>query len=194
MTDIPGYALLGRVNTPADLRRLPEGELTALAMEMRRYLIETLGRIGGHFAANLGTVELSIALHRVFDTPDDRLIWDVGHQAYPHKMLTGRRARLETIRRHGGLAPFLHRDESEYDVFGAGHSSTSISAATGIAAAAKLKGEKRRVVAIIGDGGMSAGMAFEALNHLGHLGLDVLVEIGRASCRERGQTSAGAWG
>ena len=175
MTDIPGYALLGRVNTPTDLRRLPEGELTALAMEMRRYLIETLGRIGGHFAANLGTVELSIALHRVFDTPQDRLIWDVGHQAYPHKMLTGRRARLETIRRHGGLHPFLARDESEFDVFGAGHSSTSISAATGVAAAAKHKGEKRRVVAIIGDGGMSAGMAFEALNHLGHLGLDVLV-------------------
>jgi 1-deoxy-D-xylulose-5-phosphate synthase len=175
MTDIPGYALLGRVNTPTDLRRLPEAELTALAMEMRRYLIETLGRIGGHFAANLGTVELSIALHRVFDTPQDRLVWDVGHQAYPHKMLTGRRARLETIRRHGGLHPFLARDESEFDVFGAGHSSTSISAATGIAAAAKLKGEKRRVVAIIGDGGMSAGMAFEALNHLGHLGLDVLV-------------------
>jgi 1-deoxy-D-xylulose-5-phosphate synthase len=175
MTDIPGYALLGRVNTPADLRRLPETELTALAVEMRRYLIETLGRIGGHFAANLGTVELSIALHRVFDTPHDRLVWDVGHQAYPHKMLTGRRARLETIRRHGGLAPFLQRSESEYDVFGAGHSSTSLSAATGIAAAAKLKGDRRRVVAVIGDGGMSAGMAFEALNHLGHLGLDVLV-------------------
>ena len=175
MTDIPGYALLGRVNTPAELRRLPAEELTALAVEMRRYLIETLGRIGGHFAANLGTVELSIALHRVFDTPHDRLVWDVGHQAYPHKMLTGRRARLETIRRHGGLAPFLHRAESEHDVFGAGHSSTSLSAATGIAAAARLKGEKRRVVAIIGDGGMSAGMAFEALNHLGHLGLDVLV-------------------
>ncbi len=175
MTDIPGYALLGRVNTPVDLRRLPAEELTALAVEMRRYLIETLGRIGGHFAANLGTVELSIALHRVFDTPHDRLVWDVGHQAYPHKMLTGRRARLETIRRHGGLAPFLNRAESEYDVFGAGHSSTSLSAATGIAAAARLKGDKRRVVAIIGDGGMSAGMAFEALNHLGHLGLDVLV-------------------
>jgi 1-deoxy-D-xylulose-5-phosphate synthase len=175
MTDIPGYALLGRVNTPAELRRLPEGELTALAVEMRRYLIETLGRIGGHFAANLGTVELSIALHRVFDTPHDRLVWDVGHQAYPHKMLTGRRAQLETIRRYGGLAPFLSRTESEHDVFGAGHSSTSLSAATGVAAATRLKGDKRRVVAIIGDGGMSAGMAFEALNHLGHLGLDVLV-------------------
>src|SRR5690349_25025542 len=112
MTDIPGYALLGRVNTPADLRRLPEGELTALAMEMRRYLIETLGRIGGHFAANLGTVELSIALHRVLDTPNDRLVWDVGHQAYPHKMLTGRRDRLETIRKLAGLAPFLRSEEA----------------------------------------------------------------------------------
>jgi 1-deoxy-D-xylulose-5-phosphate synthase len=175
MTDIPGYALLGRVNTPADLRRLPESELTALAVEMRRYLIETLGRIGGHFAANLGTVELSLALHRVLDTPRDRLVWDVGHQAYAHKMLTGRRKGLETIRRLGGLAPFLQRSESEYDAFGAGHSSTALSAAAGMAAAAKLSGDRRRVVAVIGDGGMTAGMAFEALNHLGHLGLDVLV-------------------
>jgi 1-deoxy-D-xylulose-5-phosphate synthase len=175
MTDIPGYALLGRVNTPAELRRLPAEELTALAVEMRRYLIETLGRIGGHFAANLGTVELTIALHRVFDTPNDRLVWDVGHQAYPHKMLTGRRARLDTIRRHGGLHPFLTRDESEFDTFGAGHSSTALSAAAGMAAAARLQKDPRRFVAIVGDGGMTAGMAFEALNHIGHLGLDVLV-------------------
>ncbi len=175
MTDIPGYALLGRVNTPVELRRLPAEELTALAVEMRRYLIETLGRIGGHFAANLGTVELTIALHRVFDTPNDRLVWDVGHQAYPHKMLTGRRARLDTIRRHGGLHPFLTRDESEYDTFGAGHSSTALSAAAGMAAAARLQKDTRRFVAVVGDGGMTAGMAFEALNHIGHLGLDVLV-------------------
>ncbi|MFC4253659.1 1-deoxy-D-xylulose-5-phosphate synthase [Sinimarinibacterium flocculans] len=175
MTDIPGYALLGGVNAPADLRRLPATELPALALEVRRYLIETLGRIGGHFAANLGTVELSIALHRAFDTPHDRLVWDVGHQAYPHKMLTGRRARLETIRRLGGLAPFCHRAESEYDTFGVGHSSTSISAAAGMAAAVRVKNEKRRVVAVIGDGGMTAGMAFEALNHAGHLKLDMLV-------------------
>src|SRR5688572_8408496 len=166
MTDIPGYALLGRVNTPAELRRLPDSELTALAVEMRRYLIETLGRIGGHFAANLGTVELSIALHRVFDTPNDRLVWDVGHQAYPHKMLTGRRARLDTIRRQGGLHPFLTREESEYDTFGAGHSSTALSAAAGMAAAARLQGDTRKFVAIVGDGGMTAGMAFEALNHI----------------------------
>ncbi|SFF40527.1 1-deoxy-D-xylulose-5-phosphate synthase [Fontimonas thermophila] len=175
MTDIPGYALLGRVNTPGDLRALAPEELPQLAVEMRRYLIETLGRIGGHFAANLGTVELSIALHRCFDTPHDRLVWDVGHQAYPHKMLTGRRARLETIRRLGGLAPFCHRSESEYDAFGVGHSSTSISAAAGMAAAARIKNEKRRIVAIIGDGGMTGGMAFEALNHVGHLKLDLLV-------------------
>ncbi|MFT4045215.1 MAG: 1-deoxy-D-xylulose-5-phosphate synthase [Solimonas sp.] len=175
MTDIPGYALLGRIQTPDDLRQLPSADLPALAVEMRRYLIETLGRIGGHFAANLGTVELSLALHACLDTPHDRIVWDVGHQAYPHKMLTGRRARLETIRRLGGLAPFCARGESEYDSFGVGHSSTSISAAAGMAAGARLKGEQRRVVAVIGDGGMTAGMAFEALNHAGHLGLDLLV-------------------
>ena len=175
MTDIPGYALLGRVKTPTDLRQLPVAELPHLAVELRRYLIETLGRIGGHFAANLGTVELSLALHYCFDTPHDRLVWDVGHQAYPHKILTGRREQLETIRRLGGLAPFCHRAESEYDTFGVGHSSTSISAAAGMAAAARIKQEKRRAVAVIGDGGMTAGMAFEALNHAGHLNLDMLV-------------------
>lgn len=174
-SDTPGYTLLGRVNTPADLRQLPVRELPHLAVEMRRHLIETLGRIGGHFAANLGTVELSIALHHAYDTPHDRLVWDVGHQAYPHKMLTGRRARLESIRKLGGLMPFCHRGESEYDSFGVGHSSTSISAAAGMAAAARVKAEKRRVVAIIGDGGMTGGMAFEAMNHAGHLGLDMLV-------------------
>lgn len=173
--DVPGYTLLGGVNTPADLRRLPASELPHLAVEMRRYLIETLGRIGGHFAANLGTVELTMALHRVFNTPHDRLVWDVGHQAYPHKMLTGRRARLETIRRLGGLAPFNLRSESEYDSFGVGHSSTSISAAAGMAAAARVQGEQRDCIAIIGDGGMTAGMAFEAMNHIGHEGLDVVV-------------------
>jgi 1-deoxy-D-xylulose-5-phosphate synthase len=175
MTDIPGYALLGRVNTPADLRKLPVAELPHLAVELRRYLIETLGRIGGHFAANLGTVELTLALHYCLDTPRDRLVWDVGHQAYPHKILTGRRARLETIRRLGGLAPFCSPAESEYDTFGVGHSSTSISAAAGMAAALRIQNDARRVVAVIGDGGMTAGMAYEALNHAGHLGLDLLV-------------------
>lgn len=173
--DVPGYTLLGRIDTPAELRQLPVADLPHLAVEMRRYLIETLGRIGGHFAANLGTVELSVALHRCFDTPHDRLVWDVGHQAYPHKMLTGRRARLESIRKLGGLMPFCHRGESEFDTFGVGHSSTSISAAAGMAAAARVKGERRHAVAIIGDGGMTGGMAFEALNHAGHLGLDMLV-------------------
>lgn len=175
MTEIPGYALLGRVDTPADLRGLDSDELPLLAVELRRHLIETLGRIGGHFAANLGTVELTIALHRCFNTPDDRLVWDVGHQAYPHKMLTGRRARLDTIRRLHGLAPFCLREESEYDSFGVGHSSTSISAALGMAAAARIKGESRRAIAVIGDGGMTAGMAFEALNHAGHIGTDLIV-------------------
>jgi 1-deoxy-D-xylulose-5-phosphate synthase len=175
MTDIPGYALLGRVNTPDDLRKLPDSELPHLAVELRRYLIETLGRIGGHFSANLGTVELSLALHRCLSTPHDRLIWDVGHQAYPHKILTGRRSQLETIRHLDGLHPFCHRAESEYDTFGVGHSSTAISAAAGMAAALRVKNDKRRVVAVIGDGGMTAGMAYEALNHAGHLGLDMLV-------------------
>ena len=175
MTEIPGYALLGRLRDPKDLRALATEQLDALALEMRRYLIETLGRVGGHFAANLGTVELTLALHYSYNTPHDRLIWDVGHQAYPHKMLTGRRAQLETIRKLGGLAPFPHRKESAYDVFGTGHSSTSISAATGIAAAARQLGERRQVVAVIGDGGLTGGMAYEALNHLGNTDLDVLV-------------------
>ena len=175
MTEIPGYSLLGRIQQPSDLRRLPAEELPHLAVEMRRFLIETLGRVGGHFAANLGTVELTLALHRCLDTPHDRLVWDVGHQAYPHKMLTGRRAQLETIRRLGGLHPFCSRDESEYDTFGVGHSSTSISAAAGMAAAIRIKRETRRAVAVIGDGGMTAGMAFEALNHAGHQKLDLLV-------------------
>ncbi|HXG29869.1 MAG TPA: 1-deoxy-D-xylulose-5-phosphate synthase [Nevskiales bacterium] len=175
MTLSPSYELLGNINQPGDLRRLPQDRLEPLAAELRRYLIETLARVGGHFAANLGTVELTLALHYVFDTPNDRLIWDVGHQAYPHKILTGRRAQLETIRRKGGLAPFTSRQESAYDVFGAGHSSTSLSAAAGIALAVRHKKERRRVVAVIGDGGMTAGMAFEALNHIGRLGLDVII-------------------
>ncbi len=172
-----GYALLGGIHAPADLRRLPTEQMPALAVEVRRYLIETLGRIGGHFAASLGTVELALALHRVFDTPHDRLLWDVGHQALPHKLLTGRRTKLETLNRKGGLAPFLMRTESEYDAFGAGHSSTSISAALGMAVAAKLAGEKRRAIAVIGDGGLTAGMAYEALNHAGHIGADLLVVL-----------------
>jgi 1-deoxy-D-xylulose-5-phosphate synthase len=169
------FPLLSRIESPADLRKLPRSQLGALADELRRYLINTVSEMGGHFAAGLGTVELTVALHYVFDTPHDRLVWDVGHQAYPHKVLTGRRDRLRTIKQHGGLAPFPARDESIYDTFGVGHSSTSISAALGMAIGAAAKRERRRAVAVIGDGAMSAGMAFEALNHAGSLDVDLLV-------------------
>src|SRR5438552_18237823 len=169
------YPLLYAIESPADLRRMSFGELPALAAELREFLIQSVSTRGGHFAAGLGTVELTIALHYVFNTPHDRLVWDVGHQAYPHKVLTGRRDRLHTIKQDGGLAPFPARHESEYDTFGVGHSSTSISAALGMAVAAARTGEDRRVVAIIGDGAMTAGMAFEALNHAGSLPADLLV-------------------
>src|SRR5450432_2671935 len=163
------YPLLDTIASPADLRRLPAAKLLNLAQELRQFLIQTVSTRGGHFAAGLGTVELTIALHYVFNTPHDRLVWDVGHQAYPHKVLTGRRERLSTIKQPGGLAPFPSRAESEYDTFGVGHSSTSISAALGMAIAAAQLGESRRVVAVIGDGALTAGMAFEALNHAGSL-------------------------
>jgi len=168
-------SLLQSVATPADLRALPERRLKDLAAELREFLIQTVSTRGGHFAAGLGTVELTIALHYVFNTPHDRLVWDVGHQAYPHKVLTGRREQLHSIKQHGGLAPFPSRSESPYDTFGVGHSSTSISAALGMALAAAAKGEQRRVVAVIGDGALSAGIAFEALNHAGSLPNDLLV-------------------
>ncbi|HEY2807188.1 MAG TPA: 1-deoxy-D-xylulose-5-phosphate synthase [Steroidobacteraceae bacterium] len=169
------YPLLAEIANPADLRRLPVGKLPELAAELRDFLIHSVSTRGGHFAAGLGTVELTIALHFIYDTPRDRLVWDVGHQAYPHKVLTGRRERLHTIKQDGGLAPFPTRSESEYDTFGVGHSSTSISAALGMAVAAAATGEDRRVVAIIGDGALTAGMAFEALNHAGSLPSDLLV-------------------
>lgn len=169
------YPLLSTIASPADLRKLPAAKLPALTQELRQFLIQTVSTRGGHFAAGLGTVELTVALHYVFDTPDDRIVWDVGHQAYPHKVLTGRRDELHTIKQRGGLAPFPTRAESEYDTFGTGHSSTSISAALGMAVAASRLGEKRRVVAVIGDGAMTAGMAFEALNHAGSLPADLLV-------------------
>jgi 1-deoxy-D-xylulose-5-phosphate synthase len=169
------FPLLTSIDSPADLRRLPAAKLPALAQELRAFLIQTVSTRGGHFAAGLGTVELTIALHYVYETPRDRLVWDVGHQAYPHKVLTGRRDRLHTIKQDGGLAPFPSRAESEYDTFGVGHSSTSISAALGMAVAAKRAGDDRRVVAVIGDGAMTAGMAFEALNHAGSLPADLLV-------------------
>ena len=177
MTLVDDFPLLSKIESPADLRALPRSELAALAGELRRYLIHTVSRMGGHFAAGLGTVELTVALHAVFDTPHDRLVWDVGHQAYPHKVLTGRRDLLRTIKQHNGLAPFPTRAESEYDTFGVGHSSTSISAALGMAIGAAACGVRRRVVAVIGDGAMTAGMAFEALNHAGSLDVDMLVVL-----------------
>src|SRR5450631_2124249 len=169
------HPLLDSIDTPADLRRLPPAKLAELAAELRQFLIQSVSTRGGHFAAGLGTVELTIALHYVFNTPYDRLVWDVGHQAYPHKVLTGRRDQLHTIKQDRGLAPFPTRTESEYDTFGVGHSSTSISAALGMAVAAAQRREDRRAVAIIGDGALTAGMAFEALNHAGSLPTDLLI-------------------
>ncbi len=169
--------LLDRIDTPADLRRLPPERLPQLAGELRRFLLESVARTGGHLASGLGVVELTIALHYVYQTPHDLLVWDVGHQSYPHKILTGRRRRMDTIRQLGGLAGFPRRAESPYDTFGTGHSSTSISAALGMAVAARLRGERRKVVAVIGDGAMTAGMAFEALNHAGDLKEDLLVVL-----------------
>src|SRR5271165_3468601 len=177
MTLADDFPLLSKIEAPADLRRLSRAELMPLADELRNYLIHTVSQRGGHFAAGLGTVELTVALHYIFNTPDDRLVWDVGHQAYPHKVLTGRRGLLHTIKQHGGLAPFPTRSESEYDTFGVGHSSTSISAALGMAVAAAKRGEDRRAVAIIGDGALTAGMAFEALNHAGSLHNDLLIVL-----------------
>lgn len=171
------FPLLAKLNSPAELRALPADQLKDAAGELRQYLVETVSQMGGHFAAGLGTVELTVALHYVFNTPHDRLVWDVGHQAYPHKVLTGRRDLLGTIKHKNGLAPFPTRAESEYDTFGVGHSSTSISAALGMAIAAAKSKDPRRVVAIIGDGAMSAGMAFEALNHAGSLDTDMLVVL-----------------
>ncbi len=167
--------LLETIHEPADLRRLPRAELKTLAAELRAFLLDSVSRTGGHLSSNLGTVELTVALHYVFDTPRDRLVWDVGHQTYPHKILTGRRDRMSTLRQLGGLSGFPQRAESEYDTFGTAHSSTSISAALGMLLAARQKGEERHAVAIIGDGAMTAGMAFEALNNAGVSDSNLLV-------------------
>ncbi len=175
MVDLEKYPLLRRIDTPDDLRRLTEAELEPLADELRGFLIESVGKTGGHLAAGLGTVELTLALHYVYQTPEDRLVWDVGHQSYPHKILTGRRDGMSTIRRKDGLAGFPKRAESPYDTFGVGHSSTSVSAALGMAIAAKRQQSGRKAVAVIGDGALTAGMAFEALNHAGDLDADLLV-------------------
>jgi 1-deoxy-D-xylulose-5-phosphate synthase len=169
------FPLLDQIITPADLRKLDEDQLPQVAEELREYLLQAISGSGGHFSAGLGCVELTVALHYCFETPQDRIIWDVGHQAYPHKILTGRRDRIGTIKKTGGLAPFPKRGESEYDTFGVGHSSTSISAGLGMALASARQGEERRVVSIIGDGAMTAGMAFEALNHGGSIDPNMLV-------------------
>ena len=171
----PDTPLLDKVDDPDDLKLLELGQLAQLAEELRAFLLYSVGQTGGHFGAGLGVVELTIALHYVFDTPNDKLVWDVGHQAYPHKILTGRRNQMLTMRQAGGLAAFPNRNESEYDTFGVGHSSTSISAALGMMVAAKVQGKERHNIAIIGDGAMTAGMAFEALNHAGHLDDNILV-------------------
>ena len=175
MTDLTRFPHLAQIDAPADLRRVPDDQLPAVADELREFLIEAVASSGGHFGAGLGVVELTVALHHVFETPRDRLVWDVGHQCYPHKILTGRRDRITTIKKKDGLAPFPRREESEYDTFGVGHSSTSISAALGMAIAAQRKGDNRKVVAVIGDGAMTAGMAFEALNHGGDVEPNMLV-------------------
>jgi 1-deoxy-D-xylulose-5-phosphate synthase len=173
--DPSAYALLKTVDAPADLRKLDRRGLQQLADELRAFVLESVSQTGGHLSSNLGTVELTIALHYVFNTPHDRLVWDVGHQTYPHKILTGRREAMARLRMRGGISGFPRRSESEYDTFGTAHSSTSVSAALGMAQAAKLRGEKRHVVAVIGDGAMSAGMAFEALNNAGVMDLLVIL-------------------
>ncbi|MCQ4288193.1 1-deoxy-D-xylulose-5-phosphate synthase [Pseudomonas stutzeri] len=173
----PATPVLDRAATPEQLRRLSEAELEELANELRQDLLYSVGRTGGHFGAGLGVIELTIALHYVYDTPDDRLVWDVGHQAYPHKILTGRREQMASLRQKDGLAAFPRRSESEYDTFGVGHSSTSISAALGMAIAARMQGKKRKSIAVIGDGALTAGMAFEALNHAPEVGADMLVVL-----------------
>ncbi|MBS0570797.1 MAG: 1-deoxy-D-xylulose-5-phosphate synthase [Proteobacteria bacterium] len=175
MMDASRYPRLSRIDSPADLRKLDQAELPAVARELREYLIAQVAGAGGHFGAGLGVVELTVALHYLFDTPQDRLVWDVGHQSYPHKILTGRRDRIGTIKHKDGLAPFPKRDESEFDTFGVGHSSTSISAALGMAIAAQRKGDARKIVAVIGDGGLTGGMAYEALHHGGGVEPDILV-------------------
>jgi 1-deoxy-D-xylulose-5-phosphate synthase len=167
--------LLDSIRMPADLRRLPAEQLPVLARELRAEMIDAVSVTGGHLGAGLGVVELTVALHYIFDTPEDRLIWDVGHQSYPHKILTGRRDRIRTLRQGGGLSGFTKRSESPYDPFGAAHSSTSISAALGMAVARDLTGGERNVVAVIGDGAMSAGMAYEAMNNAATTGSRLIV-------------------
>ena len=173
--NVDRYDLLNKIDSPADLRKLPESELPKLVDQIREFLIDVTSKTGGHLAPGLGAVELTIALHYLYDTPEDRIVWDIGHQAYPHKIITGRRELMHTIRKQDGISGFLKREESIYDCFGAGHSSTSISAAYGMAVGAEAKGESRQVVAVIGDGAMTAGLAYEALNNAGASDTNLLV-------------------
>ena len=174
-TNLADYPLLAQINSPKDLRNFSQDQLTRISTELRRFLLNSVSKSSGHFASGLGTIELTVALHYVYNTPFDHLIWDVGHQAYPHKILTGRRDQLHTIRQKNGLHPFPWREESEYDTLSVGHSSTSISAALGLAVAAEKEGQNRKTVAVIGDGALTAGMAFEALNHAGDIKKDMLI-------------------
>ena len=177
MSDDVKYQVLSKINVPEDISKLDPQELKTLCTDIREFLIDTISEIGGHFGGGLGTVELTVAIHKVFNTPYDLVVWDTGHQAYPHKILTGRKDKLKTIRQLNGISGFLKRTESEYDTFGAGHASTSISAALGMAVARDLKNEKRKVVAIIGDGAMTGGMAYEAMNNSGIIKSDLIVVL-----------------
>lgn len=177
MVDKEKYKILFKIDSPKDIKNLNIVELRTLCTEIREYMVDVISEIGGHFGGGLGTVELTVALHKVFDTPYDQIVWDTGHQAYPHKIITGRRDQLPTIRQLNGISGFLKRTESEYDAFGAGHASTSISAALGIAAARDIKKEKKKVIAIIGDGAMTGGMAYEAMNNSGYLKTDIIVVL-----------------
>ena len=169
------YKILDMINSPADLKGLTKSEISSLSEELREFIIKSVSQTGGHLAAGLGTVDITIALHYVYDTPRDILVWDIGHQCYPHKILTGRKKLMPSLRKKDGISGFLKRDESEYDSFGAGHSSTSISAAIGYEIASKLNNKNNKIVAIIGDGGLTAGMAFEALGHAGGIKSNILV-------------------
>jgi 1-deoxy-D-xylulose-5-phosphate synthase len=169
------FALLDAINDPADLRKLERGQLAQLAVELREFIVQSVSTTGGHFSSNLGTVELTIALHYAFNTPEDRIVWDVGHQTYGHKILTGRKAGMSHLRQKGGIAGFPRREESPYDTFGTAHSSTSISAALGMAVAARRLGLSRKAIAVIGDGAITAGMAFEAMNNVGRENILVIL-------------------
>ena len=173
----PQHTLLNKIDSPADLKELSLDQLETLAGEIRQKIIDTVSKTGGHLAPNLGVVELTLALHSVFDAPKDKIIWDVGHQSYAHKLLTGRRDQFHTLRTYGGISGFPKRSESPYDTFDTGHSSTSISAGLGISTAKCLNGEKSKVISVIGDGSMTAGMAFEGLNQAGHTGKDLIVVL-----------------